>query len=185
MGDAETGMASAYPAATTYSSPAFANSPKAAATGAPATASKGRFWRKQHAAPLAAGAPAAAATSNETHNTSNTNMPSRSATTQQQSTGPLGNAAVQSAPDGATGAFPQYHRQHRADEGNRAGQEQPLHAVPESRAEGGKASNFVYAREAEMGPVGPHGAFGGSRETSMTQAPRQRQDENRAGFFQS
>lgn len=178
-------MASAYPAATTYSSPAFANSPKAASTTATATGSKGRFWRKQHAAPLAAGATAAAATSNGAHNTSNLNVPSTTATTQQQSSGPLERTAVQSAPNGATGAFPQYHGQHMTDEGNRPGQEQPLHAVPESTSEGGKTSNVVYAREAEMGPVGPHGAFGASQGPSMTQAPGRRHNENRAGFFQS
>ena len=152
-------MASAYPATTTYSSPAFANSPRAAPTTAPAAASKGRFWRKQPAgsAPLAAGAAAAAATSSITNGTSRQQVNSVPNTAQQSSaTGPLTTAA---APNGNTGAFTQYHGQTRANE---------------------------YPREAEMGPVGPHGINGGASQGNSAAPMRgQRQDENRAGFFQS
>ena len=153
-------MASAYPATTTYSSPAFANSPRAAPTTAPTAASKGRFWRKQPAAPLAAGAAAAAATSSTTSGTSNSRLNGVPATTQQPSaTGPLETAAAPAAHKGNTGAFTQYHGQTSADE---------------------------YPREAELGPVGPRGVNGGASQGSrMTNAPGHRQDENRAGFFQS
>lgn len=152
-------MTSAYPATTTYSSPAFANSPRAAPTTAPAAASKGRFWRKQPAgsAPLTAGAAAAAATSSTTNGTSHHQVNSVPNTAQQSSAaGPLTTAA---APNGTTGAFTQYHGQTRADE---------------------------YPREAELGPVGPQGINGGaSQGSSMAPMHGQRQDENRAGFFQS
>ena len=154
-------MASAYPARSTYSSPALAGSPRAAPTTAPATApaaSKGRFWRKQPAAPLTAGAAAAAATSSTTNGTSNSN--SVPATVQQPSaTGFMESAAAPTAHNGNTGAFTQYHGQTRANE---------------------------YPREAELGPVGPHGINGGASQGNRT-APMhgQRQDGNRAGFFQS
>lgn len=152
-------MASAYPAATTYSSPAFANSPRAAPATAPAAASKGRFWRKQPAgtAPLAAGAAAAAATGSSTNGNPDSKLNSTSVPTRQPTaTGPLETATGQAAPNGNTGAFTQYHGQTRGND---------------------------YPREAELGPVGPRGVNGG--DGSMAHMHGHRQDENRAGFFQS
>ena len=183
-------MASAYPAATTYSSPAFATSPKAAHITAPAAA-KGRFWQgKKHTgpAPLAAGAAAAAATSNNTHSTANSNMKSTPTAAQRQSpTGPLEAAAAsQAAANGATGAFPQSHGQHRAVEGSRAGQEQPRHAVTEPMSEVDGVRPTGYSREAEMGPVGPQGVNGAFEQSNGgMQSAGQRQNGNKAGFFQS
>lgn len=150
-------MASAYPAATTYSSPAFANSPRAAPTTAPAAASKGRFWRKQPAgtAPLKAGAAAAAATSSSISGVSDSklnNVPAHQAT----AASPLETATGQAAPNGNTGAFTQYHGQTRGND---------------------------YLKEAELGPVGPRGVNGG--DGRMAHMHGHMQDENRAGFFQS
>ena len=108
-------MTGAYPATTTYSSPAFVNSPRAAPTTAPASASKGRFWRKQPAgsAPLAAGAAGAAATSTGTQGVSNPGLNTVPANAQHTSaTGPLETAA---APNGTQGAFTQYHGQPRGN----------------------------------------------------------------------
>lgn len=96
-------MTGAYPATTTYSSPAFVNSPRAAATTAPAT---WRFWRKQSAgtAPLAAGASAAAATS--TQGLSNPGINPVPANAQHTpATAVLQTAA---APNGTQSAFSQY-----------------------------------------------------------------------------
>lgn len=107
-------MTGAYPATTTYSSPAFVNSPKAASTTAPAGASKGRFWRKQQPAgpaPMAAGAAGAAATSQGTQGVSNPGLNTVPANAQGTSaTGPMGTAA---APNGTSGAFAQRHEQPR------------------------------------------------------------------------
>lgn len=153
-------MASAYPAATTYSSPAFANSPRAAPTTAPVAASKGRFWRKQpvsRPAPLVAGAAAAAATSSSTNGNSDSKLNSTSVPAHQSTAaGPLETATGQAAPNGNTGAFTQYH---------------------------GRTMTNDFPKEAELGPVGPRGVNGGDRSTAHMHG--QRQDENRAGFFQS
>ncbi|KAL3161208.1 hypothetical protein ABBQ38_009576 [Trebouxia sp. C0009 RCD-2024] len=159
--DTEAGMTGAYPATTTYSSPAFVNSPRAT----PTTASKGRFWRKQSAgsAPLAVGAPGAAATSMGTQGAANPDLNTVPANAQHTSaTGTLKTAA---APNGTQGAFSQYHGQSRGD-------------VAESGHNG-------YPREAEMGPVGPHDIHGGGQGIGMAQSYEQRQNDNRAGFFQS
>ncbi len=58
-------------------------------------------------------------------------------------------------------------------------------AVPEPASETAGARNVVYARESEMGPVGPSGAtgaFGPSQANNMNGAMY---NKNKAGFFQS
>ncbi|KAL0050437.1 hypothetical protein WJX82_011253 [Trebouxia sp. C0006] len=96
--DTEAGMSSAYPAANTYTSPAFANSPRAATTTAP----RSWFARK-----------------------------------------------------------------------------------PATAAEAPGARNVVYARESEMGPVGPSGATGAFGPSQANNTNGALYNDNKAGFFQS
>ncbi len=177
--DTEAGMSSAYPAANTYTSPAFANSPRAATTTAP----RGWFARKPATAagPLTAGAAAAAATSTATSDHTGSVPVSTS-----NPVGPLETATrtpAQTAAPSSYGAFTQ-HNGHQRSVSSPA-QEQSMQAVPEAAAEAAGGRNVVYARESEMGPVGPSGATGAFGPSQANNTNGALYNDNKAGFFQS
>ncbi len=177
--DTEAGMSSAYPAANTYTSPAFANSPRAATTTAP----RGWFARKPATAagPLTAGAAAAAATSTAT--SGNTGSVPVSTSTP---VGPLETATrtpAQTAAPSPYGAFTQHNGHQRSD--SSPAQEQSMQAVPEAASEAAGGRNVVYARESEMGPVGPSGATGAFGPSQANNTNAAMYNDNKAGFFQS
>lgn len=172
-------MTNAYPAANTYSSPAFANSPRAVDT----TASRGWFARKPATAagPLTAGAAAAAATSTDANDNSSpvpvsTPLP----------VGPLETATrtqTQTAAPSAYGAFTQHNGHHRS--GSDVPQGQLMHAAPESVPAASGARTVTHARMAEMGPVGPSGATGAFGPSQANNMNGSLYNDNKAGFFQS
>ncbi len=176
-------MTNAYPATNTYTSPAFANSPRAA----PATAQRSWFARKPTAtaAPLAAGAAAAAATSTRTDDKPSSVRPN---TQQQSAVGPLEDASCTQAQTAtpvysAYGAFPQHNGHHRRD--SDPSEDQPMYAVSEPASKSAAGRNVVYARDSGTGLVGPsgaQGAFGPSQSNNMS---RPSYNDNKAGFFQS
>ncbi|DBB08138.1 TPA: hypothetical protein ACH3X3_008327 [Trebouxia sp. C0006] len=177
--DTEAGMSSAYPAANTYTSPAFANSPRAATTTAP----RSWFARKPATAagPLTAGAAAAAATSTATSDHTGSVPVSTS-----NPVGPLETATrtpAQTAAPSSYGAFTQHNGHQRSD--SSPAQEQSMQAVPEAAAEAPGARNVVYARESEMGPVGPSGATGAFGPSQANNTNGALYNDNKAGFFQS
>lgn len=176
VADSETGMTAAYPAANTYTSPAFANSPRAASTIAP----RGWFARKPTtaAAPLTAASANAEATSTDINNSFRFAQP-----TVQPTVGPLENASQTRTQTAPYGAITQHNGYQRSN--SNLSQEQPTYAVAEAASEAARAKNVVYAKESEMGPVGPSGSmgvFGPSRSNTMN-GPLH--NDNKAGFFQS
>ena len=181
VGDAEAGMTAAYPAANTYTSPAYASSPRAAAPGA----SRGWFARQPTAAaaPLIAGAAIAAATANGHLHSDGAAAPSSST---QSTTGPLENATHtqgQTSAPGQYGAFTQHNGVQRSNSGS--SEEQSMQAVPAASAQGRSQGNLVYAREAEMAPVGPSGVSAGNDPSQADQSHNVMYNDNKAGFFQS
>ena len=184
MGDAETGMTgmtTAYPAANTYTSPAYASSPRAAAP------TKGWFARKPNptTAPLAAGAPVAAATATNGTTTNPTTAVTGNPT--QSAVGPLENAShthAQTSGNSQYGAFTQHNGPQRAS--SDLSQEQAMQAVPAAATEGASRGNLVYAREAEMTPpVGPSGVAASNGHSQADQSHNAMNTDNKAGFFQS
>ena len=175
--DTESGMTNAYPAANTYSSPAFANSPRAV----DATASRGWFARKPATAagPLTAGAAAAAATSTDANDNSSSVPVSTPSPV-----GPLETATrTQTGASSAYGAFTQHNGLHRS--GSDVPQGQSVHAAPEPVSAASGANTVAHAREAEMGPVGPSGAAGAFGPNQANNMNGSLYNDNKAGFFQS
>lgn len=177
--DTEAGMSCAYPAANTYTSPAFVNSPRAAN----GTAPRSWFARKPATAagPLTTGAATAAATSTATSDNT------RSAPVSTPSpVGPLESATrtpAQTAAPSPYGAFTQHNGHHR--NGSGPAQDQSMQAVPEPATEGVGGRNVVYARESEMGPIGPSGATGAFGPSQANNSNGALYNDNKAGFFKS
>ena len=172
-------MTNAYPAANTYSSPAFANSPRAVDS----TASRGGFAREPTTAagPLTAGAAAAAATSNDANNKSSS-VP----VSPPSPVGPLETATrtqTQTGAPSAYGAFTQHNGHHRS--GSDVPQGQSMHAAPEPVSAASGANTVAHARESEMGPVGPSGAAGAFGPSQANNMNGSLYNDNKAGFFQS
>lgn len=166
-------MTAAYPAASTYTSSAYASSPRAAAP-----ASRGWFNRKPHtssAAPLAAGAATAAATAPAAHtNGRDTSAAAAPVTNGQSAVGPVEDASrttgQTAAPASQYGAFTQHNGVQSSNSG--LAQEQPMQG------------NLGYAREAEMVPAGPAGVSAAHGEADHS-SHNVLNNGNRAGFFQA
>ena len=60
-----------------------------------------------------------------------------------------------------------------------------MQAIPEAAAEAVGGRNVVYARESEMGPVGPSGATGAFGPSQATNTNVAMYNDNKAGFFRS